>query len=487
MKAGRNDPCPCGSGKKYKKCCLGKDLAPSQALYYQRLAEAHDRLVKKLLPYAERIFGEHAVGVAMDEFLLWPETEDEIEEEMFQRVQPIFWPWYLFNWEYDEIDAKIALPGPEGSTIAELYAEAHADKLDPLERRVIDGLNRKPYSFWEVLSVDKGQGMTLIDILQGIRIQVQERTGSQFVEAGDILFGRAVSVDGAGMIIGISPTVIPPGRKPEIIELRKDLKKSDGVITEESLYDWDTEIREFYFDIDRSLYSRPKLRNTDGDPLEFHKLVYEVTSADEAYKKLCSLCVTMTPDQLLKDAKKNRLGKIVSAEFTWDRHGHKGNSDLSNTVLGHIFIDGRRLTAEVNSAKRAAALRKKIDSLLDDSGRFKVDEIQDPDAKISRHEADQTLGKNTREHEELMQIPEVQAHMANMMDKHWETWVDKKIPALGNKTPRKAVQTPDGREAVEALLQDALGGQGQDPFMKEANRKGAQKVRELLGLAKDDE
>ena len=25
-KAGRNDPCPCGSGKKYKKCCLRQDL-----------------------------------------------------------------------------------------------------------------------------------------------------------------------------------------------------------------------------------------------------------------------------------------------------------------------------------------------------------------------------------------------------------------------------------------------------------------------------
>ena len=23
-KIGRNDPCPCGSGKKYKKCCFGK-------------------------------------------------------------------------------------------------------------------------------------------------------------------------------------------------------------------------------------------------------------------------------------------------------------------------------------------------------------------------------------------------------------------------------------------------------------------------------
>jgi uncharacterized protein YecA (UPF0149 family) len=23
-KVGRNDPCPCGSGKKFKKCCMNK-------------------------------------------------------------------------------------------------------------------------------------------------------------------------------------------------------------------------------------------------------------------------------------------------------------------------------------------------------------------------------------------------------------------------------------------------------------------------------
>ena len=26
-KVGPNDPCPCGSGKKYKKCCREKDIA----------------------------------------------------------------------------------------------------------------------------------------------------------------------------------------------------------------------------------------------------------------------------------------------------------------------------------------------------------------------------------------------------------------------------------------------------------------------------
>ena len=31
MKIGRNDPCPCNSGNKYKKCCAAKDDAAQAA------------------------------------------------------------------------------------------------------------------------------------------------------------------------------------------------------------------------------------------------------------------------------------------------------------------------------------------------------------------------------------------------------------------------------------------------------------------------
>jgi len=31
VKPGRNDPCPCGSGQKYKRCCLPKDQAAETA------------------------------------------------------------------------------------------------------------------------------------------------------------------------------------------------------------------------------------------------------------------------------------------------------------------------------------------------------------------------------------------------------------------------------------------------------------------------
>lgn len=32
MKVGRNDPCPCGSGKKYKHCCYEKDSVKHEGL-----------------------------------------------------------------------------------------------------------------------------------------------------------------------------------------------------------------------------------------------------------------------------------------------------------------------------------------------------------------------------------------------------------------------------------------------------------------------
>lgn len=42
QKTGRNDSCPCGSGKKYKKCCLPADQArESEALRVR--AEETDR------------------------------------------------------------------------------------------------------------------------------------------------------------------------------------------------------------------------------------------------------------------------------------------------------------------------------------------------------------------------------------------------------------------------------------------------------------
>ncbi|MDD5627618.1 MAG: SEC-C metal-binding domain-containing protein [Elusimicrobia bacterium] len=40
---GRNDPCHCGSGKKYKKCCAAKDEAAEREAMEKKWAEAVEK------------------------------------------------------------------------------------------------------------------------------------------------------------------------------------------------------------------------------------------------------------------------------------------------------------------------------------------------------------------------------------------------------------------------------------------------------------
>jgi|GEM_PF-902823 len=44
---GRNDPCPCGSGKKYKKCCMNKSfLQRKQATVLKQDPKANSTIAK---------------------------------------------------------------------------------------------------------------------------------------------------------------------------------------------------------------------------------------------------------------------------------------------------------------------------------------------------------------------------------------------------------------------------------------------------------
>jgi hypothetical protein len=52
-KPGRNDPCPCGSGNKYKKCCLAKEEAVAREQLVK--AQARDTLRRDQRAAADRL------------------------------------------------------------------------------------------------------------------------------------------------------------------------------------------------------------------------------------------------------------------------------------------------------------------------------------------------------------------------------------------------------------------------------------------------
>ena len=82
-KPGRNDPCHCGSGNKYKKCCLAKDeaaerdsLVKAQARREQpTVAHRHERAAEHRLPVDE-LMAEDAARLSM------AEKEDAYEDEL---------------------------------------------------------------------------------------------------------------------------------------------------------------------------------------------------------------------------------------------------------------------------------------------------------------------------------------------------------------------------------------------------------------------
>jgi tetratricopeptide (TPR) repeat protein len=52
-KPGRNDPCPCGSGNKYKKCCLARDEAAEREGLAEARARREDRAAERRLQARE--------------------------------------------------------------------------------------------------------------------------------------------------------------------------------------------------------------------------------------------------------------------------------------------------------------------------------------------------------------------------------------------------------------------------------------------------
>jgi hypothetical protein len=67
MKVGRNDPCPCGSGRRYKHCCLREQDASVTDLHEQtwrRVRQAIDGYAAAMLRFVEEAYGPDAIDQA---------------------------------------------------------------------------------------------------------------------------------------------------------------------------------------------------------------------------------------------------------------------------------------------------------------------------------------------------------------------------------------------------------------------------------------
>lgn len=77
-KVGRNDPCPCGSGKKYKACCFAKELPKGKKKFTATVLTNQPKM-KQPIDLMERTFGHH---VAKAEEKFKPLSEEEKKDHL---------------------------------------------------------------------------------------------------------------------------------------------------------------------------------------------------------------------------------------------------------------------------------------------------------------------------------------------------------------------------------------------------------------------
>jgi hypothetical protein len=478
---GRNDPCPCGSGKKYKHCCLSSTWTSATSFDspWGRQREASDRLTPALLKLAAREFGE-------DLLLAWADFNqvpfpDPISK--YPNEEGIFNPYLIFDWDPDS-PLRRRSGKPRAGAVLRAYMEKYASRLSELEVLILQQAISEPISFYEIASCNPGRSVVLRDILIGGETDVEEHSGSRSMRPGDLVYGQIWKLPGVATLGRLGPRLIPPDRKIEIVELRSKLRrkiaKQNRELTAADLVRYTDEIRSVYLDIRDAMFRPKKLVNTDGEPYVFHTLTFRIGSAQVAFDALASLAWGVTKEDLLEGAERNADGLLQSVEIDWIVKGNPMHKTWENTILGHLKISERTLIVEVNSANRAKRIREQIEKRLGLYATHLSTTLQTVEEALAKRERQGDAAPLQIEAGEPLD-PGIQRDFAAHIQEQVEAWVHQEIPALGGRTPLQAVADPDGREIVEALLlgwERALEGPGTPGSI----RPDIDAVRRLLNL-----
>lgn len=457
---GRNDQCSCGSGKKYKKCCLATSSPTSVSseiidFAWKKLRQLEGAVIDKhLAPYVIKTLPGDVMHWAMDDCLPKDLPEEIDRGQLFHQF---LMPWIFFNWIPDE-DFGLENFDPE-ITLAENYLQSHKAKLRSDELRFIEAMISTFYSFYAILEVEKDQALHVKDILLGTEHHIKERQGTHYLKRGDIVFGRILTLDNQSIFVGLAPFILPPQHHIALLDFKKWLiEENDGKPLDNNALrnELDLKLYDYFFDAIIEAYNKPlpKLVNTDGElfqPTTSHFKLMQ--SPQDTLNRLMSMTLSDDPEDFLQDAKRTKTGKITQIQFQWLKKGNKKHKDWDNTVYGDVIIQEGKLILKTNSVKRAEKGKKLLAKLLGNSIEFQktlIESLQHTMKSLSQTKKDQ----NSEDAGKLnpMDIPEIQEQIKAMAKAHWESWFDQSLPALANKTPREAAKTEEGCEQLDALL-----------------------------------
>ncbi|MFN8608695.1 MAG: SEC-C metal-binding domain-containing protein [Vulcanimicrobiota bacterium] len=405
---GRNEACPCGSGKKFKKCCLGKLAQPSEVLAWQNVQarqwiQLDHKLFAELLPRLQQCSVE-----VLDTLKRLDVPDDD---------------GFVLNW----IAHFLPL---QGQTAARAFYQR--GKMSGEMRRLLECQLESHLTLFQLEEIQPGRGVLLKDLLFEEEIFLWDVGISQSATPLAGMLGWVLRLGQVSLTGGMHTHLLPPLLLQGVLEKLKghQLTREDlrGHKSELLIRLWQQALKEWVSS------PPPQVANTDGEPLNWveDRFVFPAGQRAQVWQALLSL-----------------PGAKAQNEDTIGFTEERPDEMMDLISVGTARVEGEQILLTSNSSKRADRLRKAVEKAC---AGLELEKKRRKTRQLTA--AMSALPASDMSQEQLMQLPEVQAKMAEMRQRMNEKWLDLKNPLLGGRSPREMSASQAGRAKLETLLKE---------------------------------
>jgi len=354
--------------------------------------------------------------------------------------------------------------GPGDENPVEVYLRRRGWKEPVTARTYMTALRTSLISLYEASDIIPGQSFRARDLVRGgDPVVVSERTATRTLKTWDRIAARLVEHNGRMILAGglLSFTLeASNGLFSRLRDHASDVgaRRHGGAGALKGWRGSDEDLRRaaplftaaWLFDVlPRALrVNPPKLFNSDGDEIVFHRVNFPLTEAASA-DAIAARLEQLAELRQASGTFWNWLGgRAASDAMAKGLKGLTFNStmDDGSPVLGTVEVNERFVLLEANSRARAQRGTAMLAAALGDL-------VGSPLTKIQTMEQLQAAPRRKPDEAAAAIPPEVQEKLVHeFLDQQYRASLDEPTPMLGNVSPRAAARNARGREDLLVWL-----------------------------------
>lgn len=428
-KIGRNDPCHCGSGRKYKHCHGRPARRSPEDEPEKGVALALDWLEQR----HRKAYKAEVHALTFDAF--WPSEDPdpaEVPEEYWEMIGVNVHEWLLASGELMVRGKRVP--------VHELVLGPGGPRLGPRQQDYLRQLATRPLRLYDVTETRPGDGLTLVDVIdEGAEpVRVQERTASRSLKPGDLLGTRVMEVGDHFELSG----ALYPFTDLDARSLRALLSdflvdvRAEGLREDEFNLELAHLIAEHWFAQMTLPPTMPQFMDAStGEPMMLTTDHFRILDREALLEKLNACAELEEQDE---------------GHWAWIEESSDGQlrARLSLSIeppsSDHIELFCR-------TARLADEGRAWFEELAGESVEHLRREVSDP---LEAMDDDGDDMPPVDFADDLPDIPpeEMTRMVQDVMKSAYAGWADEPLPVLDDRTPREVLATSRGLEQVKGLL-----------------------------------